>query len=407
MVDGRVPGRRLYDYRGDEEDIRAAAVRLVLAAQESTELTTRFLVGIDGSEASAQISAELGRIADCNIQELTSPAVYRLSRGYTLGLAITASHDARPGISGLKVAQDGIPWVTDDYDAVDEGGTMLQPLRAVGINLDDKDERHAYRRLITAGAGGFFIRHPRKLEIWGGSDVATQLAYEVLSDLGLDCSATTIEGLDPSQPLDLDDVSDAVLIDADGDRLGLIWNGTWRSPTEIAIADIGAIAQIYGSQAGALLVDLRAPQSLLAAARAHGFKVDFSPGGRWMNLAVSTPAYVYGAETSGHRYWQAFSGSDCAVFGALKTLSTYIASDPPDALAEMEDLTESVRGLSEMRSDEARRRVPEAWLTYTLPDGLGWRCDDPAEERSWICSRLASDGDYALTANGMGTELLR
>lgn len=339
--------------------------------------------------------------------ELTSPAVYRLSRGYTLGLSLTASHDTAPGVAGLKVAQDGIPWVSDDYDALDKGGTMLQPLRAVGINLADKDEQHAYRRLITAGAGGFFVRFPRKLEIWGGSSVATQLAYEVLTDLGLDCSTAIVEGLDPSQPLDVNDSQDAVLIDADGDRLGLIWNGTWRSPTEIAIADLGAIAQIYGSQSGAILVDLRAPQPLLAAARAHGFKVDFSPGGRWMNLAVSTPAYVYGAETSGHRYWQAFSGSDCAVFGALKTLSTYIASDPPDALAGLEDLTESVRGLHGPDIEDALRRVPEAWLRYTLPEGMGWRCDDPKEEGNWICARLASDGDYALTANGEAIGFLR
>ncbi len=337
------------------------------------------------------------------MQELTSPAVYRLSRGYTLGIAVTASHDSADGVTGLKVAQDGLPWVPDDYDAVDQGGTILQPLRPSGLNLRNKDERHAYRRCITSGASGFYVRFSRKLAVLGGSNVATQLAYEVLSDIGLNVFAETHHGLDPSQPQDLP-FDDAILIDADGDRLGLIWNGTWRSPAELTIADIGSLAAVAGTQAGALLFDLRAPASVLAAARAHGFKVDFSPGGRWMNLAVATPAYLYGAEVSGHRYWQAFSGADCAIFGALRALGTYIPADPKDPLT-LEDAPIEKRGYDASMLESTLPSMPDDWLQYVLPENQGWRVDHPLEE-GWLCCRTASDGKVALTASGAGVELL-
>lgn len=342
-----------------------------------------------------------------NVQPLPSPAVYSLSRGYTLALSVTASHDGRAGLTGLKVAQNGWPWHEEHYERYARHGTVAE-LRAPSLGLGHADERHAYRRVLTGGAAGLYLDTEIPIHIVGGSPVVTGLAREVLEDLGLRCSAETMEGLDPAAPLAEAPAPQCLLLDADGDRAGIVWRGQWRHPYECTITDLHALAAARAQEAGNLVFDLRTPMTVLQTGRAHGFRVDFAPGGRAFNWIVAHPSYLYGAETSAHRYWHAFGGSDCAIFAGLRLLATYLRHDPPEALAW--PIVEERRGYPVEALTEWLERLPVKWeATYRLNEGAdassGWRVESPNED-GWICGRLASDGRAAFAAEGVGIPVL-
>lgn len=326
--------------------------------------------------------------------DLTSPALYRLSRGYSWAMMITASHESDDETTGIKVAQDGLPWTPDLYD-VAQTGAFLTPPREPVPGLQPSAELYAYRRMLTGVFGGLYIA-TRPLHIWAGSVVVGVLAQDVFRDFGFEVTMDVVDGLDPAseqscQPLLGGVEGNAVLLDADGDRMGMIWNGGWFPPEMVTQVDLAALANSVEAGRTGVLMDIRTDAATLGMARALGFIVELGPGGRWFNLACASPKFAYGAEPSGHRYWQSWGGSDCAIYGAIKTALAFINADPDPNFPESPPVMER-RGLPGVPVMEGFGD----WDHVDLgPEGSRW--DGP---HGWICVRRASDGLYAMNWQG-------